>query len=139
MPSTLTVIDKESLAVMSNCKMLIIPEGVVSIYDNAFMKSNLEELYLPNSLVKLSYGACAEMNYLNKVVLGANLQSIGGEAFNFTYNIEEIICKALVPPICETGRNVTFTSQVYKNTILYVPAQSIDLYKKDLFGEVLLI
>ena len=129
LPGTIRNIHKESLARIPNIETLTIPEGVETIYDNAFMGSGIKRLYLPDSLKELAYGACAEMELLKYVVLGKNLESIGGEAFNFTNSIDTIECRAPYPPSMIKGRSVTFTDKTYENTVLLVPSEEIQRYR----------
>ena len=83
--------------------LLIIPEGVNSIGAYAFTQGKgIEQLSLPSSI--LSIGMCA---------------------FIQCDNLNEISCKAIVPPALE----VDVFSYVDKSIPLYVPAQSIALYQ----------
>lgn len=129
LPNTITRIYKESMARIPNVEELIVPNSVITIDDNAFMGSDFKRVVIPSSVTELAYGACAEMNELKYIVLGEGLTTIGGEAFNFTYNIETIECRAVYPPELITGRSVTFTSSVLNNTVLLVPGESIGDYR----------
>lgn len=131
LPATLKSIGKESMAVISNVKELIIPDGVSDIGDNAFMRSDIERLILPDSLSSLAYGVCAEMEKLKFIRLGKKLSSIGGEAFNYTYNIDTIECHAVNPPVLISGRSSTFTSSVMSSAVLLVPEESINAYSSN--------
>ncbi|MDE6792447.1 MAG: leucine-rich repeat domain-containing protein [Muribaculaceae bacterium] len=129
LPGSIRKIHKESMARIPNLEELNIPEGVETILDNAFMGSDIKRLYLPDSLIELAYGACAEMNKLKYITLGKKLETIGGEAFNFTNDIDTIECRASLPPSLMRGRGVTFTDNILENAVLLVPSEDLQAYR----------
>lgn len=132
LPNTITTIGVESMAVLSNCKTLVIPEGVIEIQQNAFMKGEVERIYLPNSMRIMARGVCAVMPNLKYIEIGSGLESIGPEAFNYTSKIDTIVCKAAVPPqILSSMRDWTFTSTTLNKAILMVPLESLSVYKNN--------
>jgi len=60
---------------------VVIPEGVVAIADSAFENSDLLQVSLPNSLMKIGKRAFAGCQYLSDLTLPGSLRVIEDEAF----------------------------------------------------------
>jgi uncharacterized repeat protein (TIGR02543 family) len=128
---------------------LNIPNSVTRIGDNAFSGCNeLTTILLPNSITSVGYGAFEECVGLTEISipdgvsiiesrtfyhcenllsinLSASLMTIRNGAFSQCWNLKSISCEATTPPTLE---DEVFYS-VDKSIPLYVPAESIDLYK----------
>lgn len=115
------------------CKLWSIKlgEGIEIIYNDAFRDNyNLREIVLPNSLKSIGNSAFSYCDSLKTIKLGDNIEMIDRYAFAHCKSIESIVISATVPPqIYES----TFESKTYLNCTLYVPTESIDLYK-DAYG-----
>lgn len=130
-----------------------LPEGITEITPLAFSKSKLNNfsVYIPNSVIKIS-GLFARNSIYNTINTNIKLLDIGsgckyiqwdsGLSNNNNYTI---ICRAITPPLLTVGGNI------YKNNTIgyylyalkkyypfncdvkhiYVPDESVDLYKND--------
>ena len=103
-PNSVTTI---GMAAFAGCRFtgsLIIPNLVTTIGGSAFEWTEIESLYLPSSLIIL-----------------------GGCAFWWCDNLNKIECEAKKPPVTGGSQYGIFTNENFIN--LYVPAESLNLYK----------
>ena len=63
---------------------LVIPEGITSITDNAFQKTGITELVLPESLTSIGNSAFAGASITGDLVLPDSITTIGSYAFQMT-------------------------------------------------------
>ena len=108
---------------------LILPQNIASIGESAFQScENLTgDLIIGNSVTTIgnsAFWACKKIEY---VYLPASLKSIGYQAF-YNNNLKTIECEAKEPPVLGDDRYETFGSSK-DNINLYVPAESLNLYK----------
>ena len=104
-----------------------IGNSVVNIGDYAFsMCFNLQYVSIPNSVTNIGEGVFSDCRKLNSIVIPENVTSVGNFAFAGCSGLQSITSKATTPPTI-IGNNV-FT-QVDKTIPLFVPAESINLYK----------
>lgn len=104
LPENLTTISGSLLANCTSLTSVTIGKNVTSIGDGAFYN-------------------CGE---LTSIVLPASLTSIG-KAFGGCKGLTSITCEATTPPICYGEMFDSVDKSVCK---LYVPAESLDLYKE---------
>jgi hypothetical protein len=86
----------------------------------------LTEITIPNSVISIGGSAFSECEGLTKVTIGNSVTSIEQEAFYYCKGLTEICVEATTPP---TIYSSTF-SQVDKSIPVYVPAESVETYKK---------
>lgn len=97
---------------------------VTEIVDQAFLKSNVRHLKLPEGLVRI--GNFAFQNcHLETLNLPSTVEEIGSYAFQGNSVIGSVTCHAVVPPTCFDDVFNTATLKVP----LYVPEASIDNYR----------
>lgn len=68
-----------------------IPDGVTCIPPEAFKGTSIKELYIPDSVLEIGYGAFSSCSHLRSVRLSASLQSIPSYAFEACTMLNEII------------------------------------------------
>ena len=76
-----------------NCKVLAgieLSETLTSIGTEAFYKTGLTELTIPDSVTKLDQKSFAECSKLKRVTIGDGLTSIPDSAFYFCFNLESL-------------------------------------------------
>ena len=110
----------------SSLKTIHFPEGLENIGRGCFAYSGLVEAHLPDSLRSLEPGVFYNCRNLRSVTLPASLERIGDFCF---YHCDSLI---EVRNYSDTPQPIT---NVFRDTIglkrtLYVPSQSIDLYRK---------
>ena len=120
---------------------------IVRIGENAFYEyPSLVFISLPNSVTSIGMGAFYNCTNLSKILLPPALQTIGCGAFANCTSLKEVTCLATVPPTREEMLHNAPADEIFygvdvANIPLYVPAESIELYKnadqwKD-FGQIL--
>lgn len=112
------------------CKKTVIPDGIISIGDQAFNYcTDLRAITLPNSVTTIGNGAFYNCKFLNEVVMGSEVKSLGNYVFSGCMSLNDIYCYAQEAPA--TGYDL-FTGIIMENGIrtLHVPAESVDEYKK---------
>ncbi len=119
---------------------IIIPEAityngttysVTSIGEDAFYKSGITSMTIPNSVTSISENAFLDCHQLEYVTIGNSVATIGEHAFRYCYRLTELVSLAVNPPICGIGRYSTaFGDGVNRKTCrLFVPKESINKYK----------
>ncbi|BAK48087.1 hypothetical protein CXIVA_21200 [Clostridium sp. SY8519] len=74
-----------------NIVEVILPDGLTSIYSNAFSGSNLYEIVIPSSVTKIGASAFSSASGLQgKVTLSSNITDIEAYAFSGCSSLEEI-------------------------------------------------
>ena len=119
---------------------IIIPETIIcnnttysvtSIGEDAFYKSGITSVTIPNSVTSISENAFLDCHQLEYVTIGNSVTTIGEHAFRYCYRLTELVSLAVNPPICGIGRYSTaFGDGVNRKTCrLLVPKESISKYK----------
>lgn len=78
------------------CKV-VIPEGVTTIGDQAFMQSEVTEIVLPKSLVTIGDYAVFNCNNIKNIQIPLNVESIGNKAFYACFRMETVYFHDDVP------------------------------------------
>ena len=119
---------------------IIIPETIIydnttysvtSIGEDAFYKSGITSVIIPNSVTSISENAFLDCHQLEFVTIGNSVTTIGEYAFRYCYRLTELISLAVNPPTCGIGRySSAFGDGVNKAACrLLVPKESISKYK----------
>ena len=112
--------------------------NVVSIPNNAFSGASsyigtasdyFTSLTIPNTVVSIGLNAFRYWSNCTTVILGEGVTSISNNAFANSSSITTIYCYANTPPTC--GGNAVFHTTVKNNAKVYVPANSLNEYKKE--------
>ena len=110
----------------SSLKTIHFPEGLENIGRDCFASSGLTEAHLPDSLRSLEQGVFFNCRSLRSVTLPASLERIGDFCFHHCDSLIEVRNYSYTPqPITNVFRDTTGLKRT-----LYVPGQSIDLYRK---------
>ena len=109
----------------SSLKTIHFPEGLENIGRGCFASSGLVEVLLPDSLRSLEQGVFYKCRSLRSVTLPASLERIGDFCFHNCDSLIEVRNHSITPqPITNVFKDTTGLQRT-----LYVPAQSIDLYR----------
>lgn len=156
LPNSLQEIDTLAFAT-TKLKKVDIPNSVITIKNGAFaLNSELEEvnfsnsvkaikaeafkhcwklksITIPNSVESIGWQAFYQCESLQNLSLGTGLTYLGSGAFNCSWPytvhaIDTITCYATTPPPMDNY--YTFESS-YASAVLYVPEESIELYRND--------
>ena len=107
---------------------------VVGIVQSAFFDfTSLITVSIPNTVTTIGISAFTNCTNLSKVLIPSSVQTIGSAAFAYCTSLKEVTCLAPIPPTC--GELVLNDYEMFygvdvSNVLLYVPVESIDLYKK---------
>ena len=111
-----------------NCDSLTsVTAQVASIGMSAFYKcAGLAEVTLGDSVADIGQQAFLGCSQLQHVELGRGLRSIGARAFSQDNAINDITCRALVPPAVESKN--CFPSSAYRKATVTVPMIALNDY-----------
>ena len=130
-PEFVTRIEEFTFSSCTRLERIYIPESVTNINDWAFSDcKSLEEMHIPDSVKWI--GECTFMGCkkLKQIYVSKNIELIGKNSFSLCDNLEEVTI--LNPnPIPFSVYN---SLGINRDTcILYVPAESVEVYKNDDF------
>lgn len=93
--------------------------------------TEITDLAIPEGTTVLPAGCFYNARHFNSLTLPASLQEIGEYALHIS-NQNPLKCRALTPPVLNKSsiRGMQYNS----NDVLYVPAESVDLYKNNTQG-----
>ena len=105
--------------------------SVASIGEDAFYKSGITSVTIPNSVTSIGENAFLDCHQLEYVTIGSSVTTIGEHAFRYCYRLTELVSLAVDPPMCGIGRySSAFGDGVNRKTCrLLVPKESISKYK----------
>lgn len=123
---SVTVINESAFRKCTSLTAITIPSNVTTIGDNVFFDCDaLTSVTLEEGVTTIGEAAFMDCSALTTITLPASVTEIGPGAFYNNLAFTSITCKAVTPP--------TITSSAFPNIDreipLYVPAESIDLYK----------
>jgi hypothetical protein len=126
-PNSVTTMGKGALAYCYGLTSLIIGDGATyEIQAEEFRRrQELTTVVLGDGITTIGWRAFSDNDMLNSVTLGRNVTDIGDDAFSWAGTISKFtILNPTPPPINYT---VFWETTI---TTLYVPARSVELYKK---------
>lgn len=128
LPKGITSIRNYAFYYSTNVKITELPERVTSIGSYAFQNSGLSEIKIPSSVSSLGntsiFRNCSSLRKIDNYCAG----NIGSYAFSGSRNLETLIMRTTTPPTL-TATSITVTKIADKTGYIYVPDESIDLYK----------
>lgn len=120
------IIRTSTNTLIAGCKSTVIPNGVNIIGSSAFIGIvSLRNIIIPDYVSALGSSAFQGCTGLNTVVLGSGVVTLSRQCFYNCNAISSFTCKAIDPPTVEAKA----LYNVPAAATLYVPADSIDLYK----------
>lgn len=126
-PSSVTELGNGVCRQVPTLQSLTLGSGITEIPNYAFTHdTGLTSLTIPNNIKKICYGAFYDCTGLTALNLGTSrdceLEEIEGTAFR-TIQFNTVTCYAVVPPEILNAFNVQTSA------VLYVPAESVEIYK----------
>lgn len=118
---TVTSIGNNALMGCGKVKKITIPEGIISIGNNAFYSNGIKDITLPNSLKSIGNSAFGYCQSLETINIPQNVTFIGTGAFNYCKSLREITIPNNVENIysktfenCTNLSNITISEGVKK-------------------------
>ena len=109
-----------------NITNIEIPSNITKIRSNAFYNcTKLESVIIPNSITTIEGSAFAHCQELKSITIPENVVKIGVAAFYECIELTSVICKSVNPPVIHS----TTFGNVPATCIIYVPAESVEVYK----------
>ena len=116
------VIETASNTLIAGCKNTIIPNTITRINNNACAYlSNLTSIVVPDSVTRIGENAFGRGGMINAVI-GTGITSLGRQVF-YADPLQTLTIKAITPPHCDHADTLP------NNCIIYVPSESVDAYK----------
>ena len=131
-PNSISYIGSHAFYKCSNLPSITIPISVTNIGKMAFANcSGLTSIVIPNSVKKIGDGAFYECSNITSVTIGSSVTEIGKRAFYWWANNITIISLIEKPFGIDGGNsaNSPFGPTTYKNSTLYVPIGTKQLYQ----------
>ena len=119
------LIETKSNTLIRGCQNTIIPDGIKTIGNAAFLRvENLKDVKIPTSVTSIDSWAFYYCTGITNIELPSSVTNLGGMAFGDCVNLKKITCLNTTPPTL--GNNVF--SGIDTECILYVPDRSVDKY-----------
>ncbi len=123
--TSFSVIPTDNYNKLVNLKEVNFSESLTSIPSNVFRDCpSLTRVDIPNSVKTIGSYAFYGCSSLRRIEIGSGVKAIRGYAFGGCGNLTRLIVYASTPPTMENG---AFSSSSLLH--IYVPAESVDLYK----------
>ena len=106
---------------------MILPKSITRIESNAFARSGLKEIYIPESVTSIGGDAFAYCEQLTRVVIGSKVKTMDQGVF-YSSAVKEAYVKALTPPSIAL---YLFSSK----PVIHVYAKSLAAYKASPWAE----
>jgi hypothetical protein len=131
-PNSISYIGSHAFYKCSNLPSITIPNSVTNIGEMAFANcSGLISIVIPNSVEKIGDGAFYECSNITSVTIGSSVTEIGERAF-YWWAKNITIISLIEKPFGIDGdnsANMVFGPTTYKNSTLYVPIGTKQLYQ----------
>lgn len=107
---------------------VVLPEGLKLLEKEAFSGCNRLEgvITIPEKIIVIPEGTFMNCSMLDGVHLHKDVVFIAKYAFRNCYNINTLVCDAVVPPVIEEG---AFDGVPKDNFSIEVPAEAVSAYK----------
>ena len=126
-PNGVTSIRQNAFLNCSSLSSCTIPNTVTTIDDDAFNScSGLSSINLPNSVISIGEHAFSECSNLSSLTIGSGVELINSEAFAQCKELKDVFCYATSVPTTKTD---AFRDSYSEYITLHVPDRCVDAYK----------
>ena len=125
-PGTVRVLFDRTFWYCSNLHRIILNEGIEEIEEYCFWYcTNLHKVVIPDSVRLIGERAFLQCESLEEATIGMNVRRLDS-TFKKCIRLEKVTCRATTPP---AYLNTPFDDFTLRNGVLFVPANSVNLYK----------
>ena len=125
-PYSITTLGRDCFRGCSSLKSIIIPTSVTKLGANCFRGcSSLTSIDIPASVTSLGQDCFDGCSSLTSIIIPSSVTSIGDYCFIYCRSLTSITCKIPTP----LKDRSFFTNTPIENASLYVPEESIELYR----------
>lgn len=121
------IIETASNKLIAGCKTSVIPQGVISIGDDAFEGCDIASVTLPEGVTFIGRSAFSECLALTSVSLPESLTSVGDGAFWGCNNLKDVYCYGTEK---KKAGGYDF-SEIASDAVLHVHGSLLEAYKAD--------
>ncbi len=115
-----------------NLKIIFFPKGVTKIVNSAFWNcTKLEKVFLPDSIKTIGQFTFQRCSSLTQITFPEALSSVHGAAFEGCTALKQIYFKGKNPPAFPEW--TPFSRYDNEQLVIYVPSESVELYKSTRF------
>lgn len=133
MPESLDSICARSFGRCKSLRSITIPEGTLSIGNQAFWGTGLESVTIPESVTQIGDLAFSYCQKLESVEILGQIEHMGAHVFNHDGGLRTIKLSSSQPPYVEQGDALYDYKPLFENCTLYVPSQCIGQYRESPF------
>ncbi|MCR4858123.1 MAG: leucine-rich repeat protein [Bacteroidales bacterium] len=126
LPNHIRELSRDFAASTYNLRGCRLPDSLCNINHGAFYSSNIEQIVIPDKTEVLGSYSLSYCRELRKVEIGSGVKRIESYAFNDNTALQAVIIHCDEPPT--TLPNAL--NDIPDNAVLYVPAQSVEKYRK---------
>ena len=121
------IIETNSNTLVVGCRTTVIPEGVMTIGDNAFSNCDgLGDFIIPEGVTSIGWSTFSACYGLTSIVLPKSLNAIYGTGISHCYDLLDVWCYAEEVPNTHSD---AFYGLPLENITLHVPASALEAYK----------
>ena len=128
------IIETATNELIQGCKSTIIPNTVDSIGASAFFACDLNSITIPEGVETIKRDAFIYCDQLTSVTIPSSVKIIEESAFGACTALKKIVNYSSVPQVCAyIFKDSDTSSSIFVNLsacTLYVPGESVELYKK---------
>ncbi len=127
LPNQLARIEERAFADTYFSGELVLPESLVHIGEGAFSgcRRLVGTITIPPSVNVLNKSCFAQCRQIEKLILHPDIEIISFDAFGSCFQLNSIVCQAIVPPTLEAN---AFNGVAKDNFVLEVPEASVADY-----------
>lgn len=106
LPSSVVSVEQRAFSFCSNLRIIVLPDHLNRIGDNAFEYCRFDSLAIPESVTEIGDHAFDNCSNLTSVTIPEKVSKVGSQAFNYCYNLKSVICR---------NKDLIFAPDVFSN------------------------
>lgn len=127
-PNSVTYMSDNLFGACMELKRITLPTGIKVIEEYLLNGCPIESITIPEGVTSIGTYAFGWCDNLKKVLIPSTLTTIHDNAFSSCRQLTEITCLATNPPVFSSSETAFYDVDKL-NCILYVPEESVELYR----------